>query len=149
MTDEEWAALIADESKSITGNIQWEADEDHSPGVEFRVEIESDAGYPLFAKGSYNRLAQTLSYVLIYRGVGRIYALDLGRDHHNPTCTHTGDKRKHTWSAQFRDKDAYVPADITTDAGNPVLAWNQFCLEAKIKHDGTLSLPPPVQRTFL
>lgn len=63
MNQNEFEALITDKSKVITGDISWSNDEDHSPSVEFRAEIASDAGYPLFVRGSYNSLAQTLSYV--------------------------------------------------------------------------------------
>lgn len=38
--------------------------------MEFRAEVASDAGYPLFVRGSFNREAQTLTYALIHRGSG-------------------------------------------------------------------------------
>src|SRR4051812_26304186 len=98
MNEAEFEAIIANESKLIDGDIHWEEDEDHSPAVEFRAEIDSDAGYPLFISGSYNPLAHALSYTLIDRGSGRIYALDLGKDHHNPSCQFVGEKHKHRWN---------------------------------------------------
>lgn len=57
MKQNEFEALITDKSKVITGDISWSDDEDHSPSVEFRAEVASDAGYPLFVRGSYNSLA--------------------------------------------------------------------------------------------
>ncbi len=86
MTQTEFEALLADVTKRIEEDISWIEDEDHSPGVEFRIQVVSDPGFPLFVKGWYNREVQTLSYALIHRGVGRIYGLDLGRDHHNPSA---------------------------------------------------------------
>src|SRR3989304_82444 len=103
LTQTEFEALIADTSKEIEGDIAWVEDEDHSPAMEFRVEVRSRAGYPLFVRGSYNALARTLSFVLIQRGVGRIYALDLGKDHHNPGCNRVGEKHKHRYSEKLGD----------------------------------------------
>ena len=50
------------------------------------------SGWPLFVKGRYNSAAATLSYALILKSEGRIYALDLGKDHHNPQCHQVGEK---------------------------------------------------------
>jgi hypothetical protein len=145
LTTLEFKALVDDPDKQIVGDIDWREDEDHSPSVEFRAEVRSAVGYPLFVRASFNALAKTLTYALIHRGVGRIYALDLGKDHHNPTCQNTGEKHKHTYTEEFRDKQAYVPADITAPVIAPVEVWKQFCAEAKIDHQGVLHAPPPVQ----
>ncbi len=98
MTQPDFETLIGDTSKRIGGDITWLEDEDHSPAVEFRAEVESEAGWPLFVKGSYNAPAGTLSYALVHRGSGRIYALDLGKDHHNPSCQNVGERHKHRWT---------------------------------------------------
>ena len=74
--------------------------------------------------------------------VGRIYGLDLGKDHHNPQCNQVGEKHKHKWTEQFRDKQAYVPDDITEAASDPQAVWKQFCGEARLSHNGTLPAPP-------
>jgi hypothetical protein len=97
MNHNDFEALMNDKSKRITGDISWSEDEDHSPGVEFRTEVRSDAGYPLFIKGSYNPLIEALSYNLIHRGSGRIYGLDIGKEHHNPSCVYIGEIHKHRW----------------------------------------------------
>jgi len=143
-TQVEFEALMGDESKIIQGDIAWAEDEDHSPTREFKAEVQSSQGYPLFVRGSYNPLAQALSYVLILKTVGRIYGLCLGKDHHNPKCDRTGETHKHQWTEQFRDKDAYVPLEITAAANDPLEAWRQFCKEARIVHDGSLAEPPPL-----
>ncbi|MGH7271284.1 MAG: DUF6978 family protein [Polyangiaceae bacterium] len=126
-TQIEFDTLLADATKGIEGDIDWTEDEDRSPSVEFRAEVRSDAGYPLFVRGSFNKLAKALSFTLIHRAVGRIYALDLGKDHHNPTCQNVGEKHKHSYTEQYRDKHAYVPQDITKPADDPVAVWKQFC----------------------
>jgi hypothetical protein len=74
--------------------------------------VESEIGHQIFIRGSYNALAQTLSYSLISRASGRIYGLDLGKDHHNPDCNFVGERHKHRWNQPVRDKEAYVPLDI-------------------------------------
>lgn len=145
MIQTEFDALLSDTTKRILGDINWSNDEDHSPAVEFRVEVESDPGYPIFVRGSYNAVIGTLSYALIHRGSGRIYALDLGKDHHNPDCNYVGEKHKHMWNEPLRDKEAYVPSDITASVTDAVALWSQFCAEASISHQGMLHTPPPAQ----
>ena len=146
LTDAEFASILGDEEKRIRKDISWAKDEDHSPALEFRVQVESHQGWPLFVNGRYNRHAGTLTYALILKTIGRIYSLDLGKDHHNPHCEQVGDKHKHRWSEQYRDKEAYVPDDVTAPVSDPVAVWGQFCAEARIRHDGTMSQPPPEQR---
>jgi len=145
LTAAEFDELMNDDSKSISTDIGWSEDEDHSPTVEFRVEVQSDPGYPLFIRGSYNQLAKAMAFALIHRGVGRIYCLCIGKDHHNPSCQFVGEKHKHTWTEQSKDKEAYAPADITASSTEVSLAWKQFCAEAKIQHTGAFREPPAVQ----
>lgn len=145
MTQSEFEAFLLDASKTIEGDISWGEDEDHSPSSEFRVEVQSEVGYPIFVRGSYNPLISALTFAIIHRQVGRIYALDLGKDHHNPTCQYVGDKHKHRWNERFRDKEAYVPDDITASANDPISVWKQFCTEANITHHGKMLAPPPFQ----
>ncbi len=146
LTVGEFEAILNDESKLITGNIAWSEDEDHSPSVEFRIDLSSGPGFPLFIRGSCNAEAQTLSFALIHRGAGRIYGLCLGKDHHNPDCEYVGETHKHYWSEVTRDKKAYAPPDITAPPTDPINAWRQFCAEARINHIGELSPVPPAQR---
>ena len=136
---------MADTTKQIKENITREIDEDHSPTVEFRVNVISQARYPIFVKGSCNLAAQTLTYALIHRYFGRLYALDLGKDHHNPSCSNVGRKHKHRWSEVLHDKEAYVPDDITALVSDPVEVWLQFCNEALLTHSGVMYPPPPLQ----
>jgi hypothetical protein len=145
LTNTDFTSILADTSKQIKGTIRWSEDEDHSPSLEFRAEVQSSAGWPLFICGSYNRLAGALTYALILKTEGRIYALDLGKDHHNPECMQVGDKHKHRWSEQFRDKEAYVPEDITAPVTDPVAVWAEFCRQTNIEHQGNMNQPPPIQ----
>ncbi len=101
LTNTEFESILSDDSKRIDADIIWMEDEDHSPSVEFGAKVESDAGWPLFVRGSYNPLISALSYALILKTAGRVYALDLGKDHHNPQCDQVGEKHKHKWTEQF------------------------------------------------
>ena len=145
ITQNEFEVILADTTKRIDCDLRWREDEDHSPAVEFRAEVASAPGYPLMVVGRFNAAAGTLTYALIHRSTGRIYGLDLGADHHNPSCNHVGEKHKHRWTDQFADKDAYVPSDITATSEEPVDVWRQFCVEAKITHNGDLQTPPATQ----
>ena len=145
LTNLEFETILADQSKTIQGDLEWSEDEDHSPAVEFRADVETEAGYPLIVLGRYNPLAVTLSYTILHRGVGRIYALDMGKDHHNPGGERIGDMHKHKYREDLRDKEAYFPEDIVAPVNDPVAVWRQFCAEAGIVHLGKLANPPPVQ----
>ena len=149
LTDSEFGAILEDETKRVRGDVTWREDEDHSPAREFRVEVESASGWPLFVKGRYNPAAGTLTYALILKTAGRIYALDLGKDHHNPQCEQVGEKHKHQWSERYRDKEAYVPDDVNAPASDPVAVWKEFCAEARIRHKGRMERPPARQGELL
>lgn len=145
LTNMEFDTILADAGKRINGDIAWSEDEDHSPSIEFRADVESDSGWPLFVRGSINPLAGTATFVLLFKPVGRIYGLDVGKGHHNPDCNTIPDTHKHHWNDHDRDKRAYSPPDITASAANPIELWAQFCREAKITHNGRLLAPPPYQ----
>jgi hypothetical protein len=94
--------------------------------------------------------------VLILKTAGRIYGLDLGKEHHNPQCQQVGDKHKHRWTEQFHDKEAYVPDDITATAENPVEVWTEFlcagqdrALRADVSTTRTHWRPFPMNATDL
>lgn len=141
LTDTEVDSILNDDTKRITKPIIWEDDEDHSPAQEFRVEVESAGGWPLFVNGRYNYAAGTLSYALILKTSGRIYGLDLGKDHHNPECEQVGERHKHRWSERYKDKEAYVPDDIDAPVSEPVAVWREFCAEAGIRHECRMESP--------
>jgi len=135
-------------AKRIAGDIRWVEDQDHSPGREFRVDVECESGHLLQAVGTWNPRVPAVSYCLIHPEAGRVYGLCLGKGHHNPTCEQVGETHKHRWTEEFRDKQAYRPLDITAPAGDPVAAWDQFCLEARITCDGRMQ-PPPAHQEVL
>ena len=145
LTDTEFTSILKDEAKHIRGDVLWREDEDHSPAREFRVDVESTNGWPLFVRGYYNAVAGTLSYALILKTAGRIYGLDLGKDHHNPQCEQIGERHLHRWSQVHGDKLAYVPDNVIAVVSDPVAAWEEFCAEAGISHHGRMKPPPATQ----
>ena len=147
LSQQEYCAIIGDTSKVINENIVWEG-VSNSPRREFRLDIESGEGYPIFVKGWYNVASGKLSYSIIHRVAGRIYGLDLGAEHINPDGEPVGEKHKNYWVAGYRDKWAYVPGDITEPWSRPVAVWAQFCFEARLEHRGIMR-PPNVQGSML
>lgn len=140
LTDVEFDSILIEE-KYIRSNIVWSGDADHSPALEFRADVESITGSPMFVHGRFNKSAGTLNFALVLKTTGRIYALDLGKAHHNPGCTMVGERHKHRWSEQYRDKEAYEPDDITAGIDDPVSVWKEFCAEAHICHTGEMIHP--------
>lgn len=144
LTDTEFAAILQD-AKEIKEDIRWLGDEDDSPALGFRAEVGSNGGWSLFVQGRHNRRIAKLTYALILRTDGRIFGLCLGNNHHNPQCNQVGPKHMHLWTEQYRDKEAYVPSEITASADEPAAVWQQFCAAAGIRHLGRM-FPPPVWR---
>ena len=140
LSQQEYDEIIADNTKVIVEDIGWEGAA-NSPTREFRIDIDSNEGYPIFVKGWYNPPSGKLSYAIIHRSVGRIYGLDLGADHQNPDGQPVGEKHKNYWVPGSRDKWAYVPEDITETWHRPVVVWNQFCAEANLRHLGAIQDP--------
>lgn len=144
ISKEEFEALINDASKRIDENIAW-AEDNNTLWLKFRADIITTNDDDLFVQGSFNPTIYSLSYHLIYRSVGRIYGLDMGKDHRNPDGNLIGDLHKHRWTEEYRDKQAYRPSDITAAATAPVEVWQQFCEEAGIVHNGVMYSPPEIQ----
>ena len=147
LNQQEYEAIINDETKVITEDIVWEGNLS-SPTRKFRAEVSSDEAYPIFVDGWCNFASGKLSYSIIHRGVGRIYGLDLGADHQNPDGEFVGEKHKNYWVSGSRAKWAYVPNDITETWEHILEVWRQFCVEARIDHDGEMQ-SPTFQRTLI
>ncbi|MDE2967364.1 MAG: hypothetical protein OXS30_07775 [Chloroflexota bacterium] len=152
LIDQDLAAILSDNTKTISQNIFWDKDEDHSGAQEFRVGVWSEADWPLQVYGWFNDQIGQLSYSLLHLRDGRIVGLDLGDRliHHNPdcnrrrrrtTCACPRGTHKQVHSEQHQMRVAYVPADISASWDDPVSVWRQFCEEVRIEHLGTLAAP--------
>lgn len=142
ITQQEFEAILADTTKRIEGDLMWRDDTDKWPAKEFRAPVLFDGGDYLGIVGRWNPLTGKLSYALLHHGTGRVYGLDIGTDHRNPTGEYVGETHKHYWTDDYQDKQAYAPEDITARWDQPVQVWRQFCTEAGVVHSGTLE--PPV-----
>ena len=149
LTAQKIEAFLSDDGKRIVGDIAWERAPGDHPALNFRKEIVSTSGYAVQVHGWYNSSNGKLTYTLFHGKDGRIYGLDLGKGHENPTGEQVGDKHKHRWTPATTDKAAYVPDDITEPWHRPVAVWRQFCAEARIRHEGTMSPPDEEEEVTL
>ena len=142
LTEREFADILADASKRIEDDIVWTDDRAHIGAVEFRATVLSDAGYSLFIAGWYRPQTASLTYTLVHGRARRIYAINFGHPHTNPSSgERVGTKHKHYWTEAFQDRIAYNPHDITEPWHRPVAVWRQFCAEARIEHRGIMHSP--------
>nr|WP_211341403.1 hypothetical protein [Desulfoglaeba alkanexedens] len=56
-----------------------------------------------------------------------------------------GEKHKHRWTESFRDKEAYLPDDISATWDQPMEVRQQFCRKAKIEHRGQMHAPSALE----
>lgn len=145
ITQQEFAAILADPTKRIDGDIYWRERPNQWPAMAFRAPVLSDPGWPLFVAARWNPKSGKLSYSIIHTRARprdrRIVGLDLGLRHRNPDKTRVAAVHKHVWSEQFGSGYAYEPPDITASWDRPVAVWQQFCAEVKIDHAGILREP--------
>ncbi len=134
--------ILSDAGKRIDGDIVWTADTGHYGAMRFRAAVLSAAGHPLFVAGWYRPQSSSLTYTVVHREVGRIYAINFGHPHTNPLTNESmGMKHKHYWTEAHGDAASYIPDDITEPWYSPVAVWRQFCLEFRIEHRGIMILP--------
>lgn len=146
MNDQEVAAILADPSKRIVGDLVWFEPTPGCAWVKFTAEVENSEGWPLKATGSYNRENQKISLNLLHPGVkGRLYGLEIGSAHAYPDGRKLEGTHKHRWTEDEGDAHVFVPDDVTAEPGEPVRAWHEFCAEAQIRHTGELKDPPDLQ----
>ena len=131
-------AIVADGSKTIEGDIVWEAVTAMRLAQRFRVSVASDQWDGLMLQGWFSPAGRKLSYTLFIPEHGRIYGLDLGAEHVNPDGERLRGTHKARWTDEYEDRLAYVPEDITAEWWQPLLAWQQFCAEASLRHAGTM-----------
>lgn len=146
LSDAAFFAILS-KPKHINGDILWEPHATHPEAFEFEVKIDLPEEMVLSVCGYHNPSVPKLNYSLILPGTGRIYALNMGHGHKNPSGNLIGARHKHRWSELRQDaSDAYVPDDITAEPSEPEAVWKQFCDEARIIHSGEMLPPSPAYR---
>lgn len=142
LADDEFKTIM-DSVKVIHSDIIWRRREGRGYALSFRADIDSAFAYSLFVGGYFIPRGPSLSFSLVKDRQQRIYGLDIGSDHRDPSGSFAGKLHKHRWSEHRGDEKAtYTPSDITAPASDPMKVWLQFCAEANIEHKGRMFLPP-------
>lgn len=127
--------------KRIEGPIHWTQKRDTFV-YSFKVPITCE-DLPLTLEGTYNMRMGNISLKIMYAGVQRAKALDIGRTHRNPNGEKIGRvtrKHKHTWTDEHQDQWVYDPDDITTGAAAEQV-FAEFLTECNISYKSTFSMP--------
>ena len=143
-SNEQVEAWLNDDQKKVVGDINWK---DHSKtgigGVEFIAKLEVNTGEAMQIKGFCNYVTRKLTFAVIASSCGRLYGLCIGDVRHTDAKSKKliRGTHKHKYILPWRDRHAYVPGDITAKYDEVEKAWREFCLEAKITHEGTMDIP--------
>lgn len=142
LTDLEFARIM-EGPKAISGDVIWEWRDQTLSAYAFRADIYIGDISPIFVHGHLKLPARSLSYTIVHRTEGRIYSLDMGHPHGHPhDRARQGPMHKHSWSEEKGNaQNVYVPSDITASVAEPAKAWDEFCAEANINHDGAMLMP--------
>ncbi len=146
-TENEYEAIMSDQSKKIIENIIWNGQSQSSLRVTFRAQVLSHSEYPIVIDGRYNRLKKTLTYSIIHQQIPkRIFGLDMGQNHRNPDGQLVGINHIHYWTNNYEDRCAYSAEDyIHSSVNNPGDVWDEFCDMANINFEGVMRQIPPIQ----
>lgn len=141
LSQEEFEAILADDSKRIVGDVSWSPDPTKPGAFRFRADVNSDADQPMFIAG-YLRISRSrLSYALIY-AERRIAAIDFGAvGHRNVDGAKIIGTHVHLWDARYQATEAYSVTAITAQLDQPLEAWAQFCGQFGIVHQGEMLEP--------
>lgn len=147
MTQGELAAILADTTKRVAGDLSWRQHSDISFAVAFRADVVNSAGDTYRVAGYFNRETGVTTFSLFSDADGRVFGMCVGKDHHNPSCTHTGRAHVHQWTSAEGDKNAYQ-IQVASE-GQPITLWRDFCRLANMQHTGDLNEVPPMQLELL
>lgn len=126
-------------------DIYWVQEYTH---YKFKVPVENEfeSNIQLLLIGTKNIYVRDYSYCLLLNN-NRIRSFDPFKSHKNNL---PNDKRriegshKHKWCDITKDKNAYVPTDITNPE-DMELSLRQFMNECNIRFYGRITMPPPSQ----
>ena len=145
LSQDEFEAILADESKRIVGDVAWRRLPTRLPSFRVDAAVASDAGWPLRISGWHRPDERRLSYTLLY-GDRRIVGIDFGRNltHTNADGERVRGPHLHFWSEGESTPPALPLERITARADQPLLVWRQFCALLRIMHQGQM-WPPEAQ----
>ena len=146
LSQPEFERLLADPTKRIAGDIAWTDDAGHPTAQQFRAGIDSDGGWPIWARGWWQPLSKKLTYTIVHAEAGRIFGLDLGSvPHLNPSGEQLIGGHMHIWAETEGDQPAFPRGGVGYSWENPIEVWQIFCAEVNLVHRGRLL--PPILRT--
>lgn len=142
LTQEEFDAIIADDSKQIVGDIEWSLDPDRADASRFEVPVLWDDDRPLWVSGFYRPSYRKLTYSLRLDQT-RIAGIDFGRNvgHTNRNRNKLIGPHLQWWSESAGRAEAYpVPSDMP-DWNLPLAVWGRILSRLGIVHEGELAEP--------
>lgn len=129
--------------KVISEPIEWKT-KNNGVFCFFKVALEGinrPLPYETLLHGNYNLELGTYTFTIIMNG-NRVKSLDIGKAHKEH-----GEKHKHSWTETHKDRNVYVPDDITTGADMKIV-FQEFLAECNIKTEVELPNPPSSQAGF-
>ena len=71
VTQAEFEAILADQTKRIVGDVVWRRPDDgHRQALAFRIDVQNVGDFPLIVNAWYNPLVPSFSIALIHRAGG-------------------------------------------------------------------------------
>ena len=142
LTDAEFEAILADDSKRIVGDIAWSPDPNRVGALRFEAPVRWDDERQLWLSGFYRPSNRKLTYSLRL-GRTRIAGIDFGRNigHTNRDRNRLLGSHLQWWSESAGRAEAYpVPPDIP-DWSEPLAVWTRILARLGIVHEGELAEP--------
>lgn len=126
----------------IEGDIHWLPDRRNSLAFRFRADVRTSDPNDHHIEGWYNPDSEKLTFTLFRPDRGRIYGLCMGISHPELDIENPRRPHKHYWTDARRDRNRYLPDDISADWTNPAEVWSEFRQESHLEHDGQFYGPP-------
>lgn len=142
LSQAEFEAIIADQSKRIIGDIAWIEAGGHSDAKRFRASVRSDTIRNLVVEGYFRPSKKKLGFALI-AGDERIAGVDFGDNvrHRNLSGPQLAGAHLQLWSAAAGRAEAYPLPPNMPDWNQPVAVWAWLCDILGMVHTGRM-LPP-------
>lgn len=147
LSQAEFEAILADDSKRIVGDIVWESAGGHADARRFDVHVSSDAGRDLVVQGYFRPSKRKLALSLIAAG-RRVAGVDFGSNvrHRNLSGTRVTGPHLQFWSEQTGEVEARPLPEAAPDRDQPAEVWAWMCERLGILHLGDM-IPPDDDET--
>ena len=142
LSDAEFEAILADDSKRIVGDVVWSPDPDRAGALRFEAPVIWNDTRSLWISGFYRPSHRKLTYSLRLDRT-RIAGIDFGRNigHTNRDRNKLIGSHLQWWSESARRAEAYpIPLDLP-DWSLPLAVWERILARFGIVHEGELAEP--------